>query len=166
MKRSSAQRRICIRSLKNGICHLLMIAFLALNVGAFHPCFSRHRSRPQHYPVIQIESEVMFLGRHRLPSSSLLPMSSDDTTQNDDELQEWKAVVSAFQMYKAAYGDLKVPTRFVVPSMPPWPSKLNLLVFWIVPYMCLNRPSFHRTCLGLEARTTSRRDTSHGEIYP
>jgi len=25
-------------------------------------------------------------------------------------------------MYKAAYGDLRVPTRFVVPSMPPWPE--------------------------------------------
>jgi len=25
-------------------------------------------------------------------------------------------------MYKAAYGDLKVPSRFVVPAMPPWPE--------------------------------------------
>lgn len=26
-------------------------------------------------------------------------------------------------MYKAAYGDLKVPSRFIVPSLPPWPEK-------------------------------------------
>lgn len=30
--------------------------------------------------------------------------------------------MAAFQMYKAAYGDLKVPSRFVVPAMPPWPE--------------------------------------------
>lgn len=36
---------------------------------------------------------------------------------------EWEALLAAFQMYKAAYGDLKVPSRFVVPSMPPWPGK-------------------------------------------
>jgi hypothetical protein len=49
--------------------------------------------------------------------------NSDDTKNdaNDDDSTEWKAVVAAFQMYKAAYGDLKVPQRFVVPNMPPWP---------------------------------------------
>ncbi len=44
-----------------------------------------------------------------------------EKTNNDDD--EWNTLVSAFKMYKAAYGDLKVPSRFVVPSMPPWPSK-------------------------------------------
>lgn len=37
---------------------------------------------------------------------------------------EWNALVGSFKMYKAAYGDLKVPSRFVVPSMPPWPGQL------------------------------------------
>ncbi|CAJ1930515.1 unnamed protein product [Cylindrotheca closterium] len=36
--------------------------------------------------------------------------------------EEWRAILAAFQMYKAAYGDLKVPSRFVVPSMAPWPE--------------------------------------------
>ncbi len=36
---------------------------------------------------------------------------------------EWNALLAAFQMYKAAYGDLKVPSRFVVPAMPPWPGE-------------------------------------------
>jgi hypothetical protein len=35
---------------------------------------------------------------------------------------EWNALVAAFQVYKAAYGDLKVPSRFTVPSMSPWPG--------------------------------------------
>jgi len=36
--------------------------------------------------------------------------------------EEWRAMLAAFQLYKAAYGDLKIPTRFVVPSMAPWPE--------------------------------------------
>lgn len=44
-------------------------------------------------------------------------------SKDDDE---WNALVGAFKMYKAAYGDLKVPSRFVVPSMPPWPGKLQM----------------------------------------
>lgn len=45
---------------------------------------------------------------------------SSSSSSSDDE-EEWRAVVAGFQMYKAAYGDLKVPQRFVVPNMPPWP---------------------------------------------
>ena len=43
------------------------------------------------------------------------------------DVEEWNALLAAFQMYKAAYGDLKVPSRFVVPSMPPWPGKLKTM---------------------------------------
>lgn len=50
--------------------------------------------------------------------------SSDGTDVNFDE-SEWRAVTAALQMYKAAYGDLKVPSRFVVPSLPPWPGKFR-----------------------------------------
>jgi hypothetical protein len=39
------------------------------------------------------------------------------------EKEEWRAILASFQLYKAAYGDLKVPTRFVVPSMKPWPGE-------------------------------------------
>ena len=41
---------------------------------------------------------------------------------DDQDSKEYMAVLSAFKMYKAAYGDLKVPQRFVVPSMKPWPK--------------------------------------------
>lgn len=40
----------------------------------------------------------------------------------EDDEEEWRTVISAFQMYKAAYGDLKVPSRFIVPGMAPWPE--------------------------------------------
>ena len=43
-------------------------------------------------------------------------------TRGQSEEEDWEALTAAFQMYKAAYGDLKVPSRFVVPSMPPWPG--------------------------------------------
>mmetsp|Transcript_37679 Transcript_37679/g.82549 ORF Transcript_37679/g.82549 Transcript_37679/m.82549 type:complete len:1014 (-) Transcript_37679:79-3120(-) len=47
--------------------------------------------------------------------------SSPPTGAKIDE-SEWQAVIAALQMYNAAYGDLKVPSRFVVPSLPPWPE--------------------------------------------
>ena len=57
--------------------------------------------------------------------------SGDGHGGNTDET-EWKTLVLAFQMYKAAYGDLKVPSRFVVPSMAPWPGKLLFYVCFVV----------------------------------
>ena len=42
----------------------------------------------------------------------------------EDE-KEWQALISAFQIYKAAYGDLKFPGKFIVPAMPPWASKCD-----------------------------------------
>ena len=50
-----------------------------------------------------------------------LAINADVSPAQADDA-EWKALVLAFQMYKAAYGDLKVPSRFIVPSMPPWPG--------------------------------------------
>ena len=49
---------------------------------------------------------------------------NEETTEDGStDEEEWNALISAFQMYKAAYGDLKVPTRFIVPAMPPWSGK-------------------------------------------
>ena len=45
----------------------------------------------------------------------------------EDDENEWRTILAAFQMYKAAYGDLKVPSRFVVPGMAPWPGKITIL---------------------------------------
>lgn len=45
---------------------------------------------------------------------------NEDKAKKEEE--EWRILTQAFEMYKEAYGDLKVPLRFVVPSMPPWPD--------------------------------------------
>ena len=64
---------------------------------------------------------MLTLARHSLSSefpsstSSTPSLSSgeskhdDDITNNTDADDEWNAVVTGFQMYKAAYDDLKVP---------------------------------------------------------
>lgn len=49
----------------------------------------------------------------------------------EKDLAEWKAIVLALKLYKAAYGDLKVPKRFVVPSMAPWPGKSCVHVVFV-----------------------------------
>lgn len=46
----------------------------------------------------------------------------------EDDEDEWRTILAAFQMYKAAYGDLKVPSRFVVPGMAPWPGKFHKIL--------------------------------------
>ena len=66
-----------------------------------------------------------------VPSSSSLFMSSSEKTvtgrkTSEIDKREWKAVVTALQIYKAAYGDLKVPKKFVVPSMKPWPGTFEV----------------------------------------
>lgn len=63
--------------------------------------------------------------RDTVTSAADVEKSSSESSNDDggpEDAKEWKAIVSSFKMYKAAYGDLKVPSRFVVPSMPPWPS--------------------------------------------
>jgi len=49
-------------------------------------------------------------------------LRQEPPNSGDEDESEWKALIAAFQMYKAAYGDLKVPARFIVPAMPPWPK--------------------------------------------
>ena len=60
------------------------------------------------------------LTRAKATSEDSVPSRSSSPPADDEA--EWKAVVAAFKMYKAAYGDLKVPQRFVVPTLPPWPK--------------------------------------------
>jgi Helicase associated domain len=55
-------------------------------------------------------------------SPSFSSSNSNDDNNNEDDDTEWNAVLAAFKMYKAAYGDLKVPQRFVVPNIVPWPQ--------------------------------------------
>jgi hypothetical protein len=59
--------------------------------------------------------------RQRLGSLTLREKAKDGETSADEK--EWRAIMAAFKMYQAAYGDLKVPLRFVVPSLAPWPGQ-------------------------------------------
>ena len=53
-------------------------------------------------------------------SRTRLFLSSNGSGKTDQN--EWKAVFLTLQLYKAAFGDLKVPTKFVVPAAAPWPG--------------------------------------------
>jgi hypothetical protein len=48
-------------------------------------------------------------------------MAKSDYSVSDQA--DWKALLMALQLFKAAYGNLKVPKLFVVPSMAPWPGE-------------------------------------------
>jgi hypothetical protein len=57
-----------------------------------------------------------------LYSSKKTDDSSTTSSAASPDQQEWEAMLAAFKMYKAAYGNLNVPLRFVVPALPPWPG--------------------------------------------
>jgi hypothetical protein len=82
------------------------------------PAFISHQrpvtSKPRNILLFATQKETRLSNKKSSSSSS-------------PDAQEWDALLAAFQMYKAAYGDLKVPSRFVVPSMPPWPGMLLTL---------------------------------------
>jgi len=76
--------------------------------------------------MIGFGSSAAILPNPTRPNSWLLSATSADSEAVSSPVEdedEWRTVLAAFQMYKAAYGDLKVPSRFVVPGMAPWPGK-------------------------------------------
>lgn len=86
------------------ICECSLYEYKQYRCDTYH--VKRHSSVPWRIPVSKI-------------FQTFLDMSPRTNEVGDEE---WDAVVAAFQMYKAAYGDLKIPIRFVVPDMPPWPK--------------------------------------------
>ena len=87
----------------------------------FHHHVSRRRRRQQGDPLTQL----------------YMAQDDDDVTNNNNDhdghvkkkkkkmndQQEWKAIVMALTIYKAAYGNVQVPQRFVVPNLKPWPKE-------------------------------------------
>ena len=76
----------------------------------------------------QLQINTNLVRSHNIAFTSLkmsdMDVQSQQTEQsNVEDEDEWRTVLAAFQMYKAAYGDLKVPSRFIVPGMAPWPGK-------------------------------------------
>jgi len=78
---------------------------------------------PQSYSRSAMLAKSRHISSLRMTQSSDMEVQSSQSTQSgvEDE-DEWRTVLAAFQMYKAAYGDLKVPSRFIVPGMAPWPE--------------------------------------------
>lgn len=94
----------------------------------------QHQHRHHLQPISKLQTRNSLISTTKTTTTSLFAESTGqqegksvlgEKTSDDDD--EWNTLVSAFKMYKAAYGDLKVPSRFVVPSMPPWPSKFSFV---------------------------------------
>ncbi|MGK3733954.1 MAG: hypothetical protein ACI90V_000790 [Bacillariaceae sp.] len=69
-------------------------------------------------------------------SSTRLFMSTENKSPKSADQQEWRAVFLALQLYKAAYGDLKVPPHFVVPAAAPWPGMLCSILLLSTFHVC------------------------------
>ena len=63
-----------------------------------------------------------------------LPLSKSKISEE----AEWESILQCFTMYRTAYGDLKVPMRFIVPSMKPWPGEyfFYLNIFFCFVLIC------------------------------
>ena len=107
------------------------LLFLAL-FAAIAACTRAFSIQSDHSSRSSSQSLVSIRQQH-YPSSTALFMAPK--TNAPDEA-EWKALLAAFQMYKAAYGDLKVPSRFIVPGMPPWPGKGNISADSVQTIIC------------------------------
>jgi len=111
------------------------LAYSATSVNGFstirYSITNRNISTQTQKPIIQNPTFITNAGaRARLTvpvpttATAIFMSNSESTTRKPkSDQEEWNALLAAFQMYKAAYGDLKVPSRFVVPAMPPWPGK-------------------------------------------
>ena len=101
-------------------------AFVSRTGSAVLPLTSFSRARNNRSERDELRQASVFgLGKR---DGVLLRMSdtevqSPSAGSDVDDEKEWRTVMAAFQMYKAAYGDLKVPSKFVVPGMAPWPGK-------------------------------------------
>lgn len=107
-------------------------AYLVTSTSAFTTRSTRSMHSRHHTPLVG--QNIPFITRSLIPPS--ISSTSLFATGRTPDKEEWRAILAAFQMYKAAYGDLKVPTRFVVPAMAPWPGKLYFLSRIIMcPYL-------------------------------
>jgi hypothetical protein len=60
---------------------------------------------------------------HRIDGVSLAATARETgSTAKDDDTAEWRAVLAALTLYQAAFGDVKVPQKFIVPTASPWPK--------------------------------------------
>uniref|UniRef100_A0A7S2JR57 Helicase-associated domain-containing protein n=1 Tax=Leptocylindrus danicus TaxID=163516 RepID=A0A7S2JR57_9STRA len=130
------------------VCTAITALLAMAAVEAFSISFSQRRQynnilqRQQAQPSSSLSLQYVLLQQRRCNKRALHPLRESarvdvDSTDVQQSVEgggaatksggksdegEWRAILASFKMYKAAYGDLKVPSRFVVPSMPPWPE--------------------------------------------
>jgi len=99
----------------------IVAAYIVSSVSAFTQPQNQMRATPISRPALVSSDRT----KNTLPSflsrtqSVLFAKSSGDGKADQ---QEWRAVFLTLKLYKAAFGDLKVPSKFVVPSSTPWPE--------------------------------------------
>lgn len=86
-------------------------------ISRFGPAITSTVTYPERVHSVNGNTPRLFGGRR---SSSKLFMAQAGKASDQ---ADWKAILMALQLYKAAYGDLLVPKVFVVPSMAPWPGE-------------------------------------------
>jgi len=74
------------------------------------------------YAPLRLYSDRLGSASADVAETDLTAMKRDGGDDGTDDSSEFEVLLGALKMYRAAYGDLRVPSRFVVPSMPPWPE--------------------------------------------
>ncbi|KAL7535558.1 hypothetical protein ACHAXR_006567 [Thalassiosira sp. AJA248-18] len=99
------------------------------SLASLSSCWKQQQTSQTNFFESKGRRKMMGSASSSMRSISSLWMTSDMDVQAQnaasdvEDEDEWRTVLAAFQMYKAAYGDLKVPSRFVVPGMAPWPGE-------------------------------------------
>ena len=138
-------RMRCDSSISRALCYFAVGTSLFTCITAYtNPTSSMFRSslslQRSRYHHLKKKQPTMF-GIRSSSSSTTIPLFASATEEESknkikrktaskkkakgrgkSDEEDWQSLIASFQMYKAAYGDLKVPSRFVVPSMPPWPG--------------------------------------------
>ncbi len=114
-----------VQSLGNSRCFTklaavaIVAAYIVSSASAFTQPHNQIGATPISRPPI-ISSASTEGGLPSFSSRTRLFLSSNGSDKTDQN--EWRAVFLTLQLYKAAFGDLKVPTKFVVPAAAPWPG--------------------------------------------
>lgn len=173
---SSKRRRRNVHSSSSSSVYLASVAALAVVVSCLlvSPTvgFTSSEVRPSAHKVRGYTTCQRRIAPFAVHSAVTAPFGRLYMVASSGEKEEWRAILSSFQLYKAAYGDLKIPTRFVVPKMQPWPGKIFPHVHARVPGIlklycsCFNCSSImYRGRLGYALGKESVTDSFRGQVH-
>jgi len=138
-------KHFCYLAKKLSAVAFIVLLYAALSASAFtqpHNRIDSTRASKSNTAASEWYQELTILRKkqssgtivHSADSSSTIKSSSStslySSTENKSpagsnkksDQHEWRAIFLALQLYKAAYGDLKIPASFVVPAAAPWPE--------------------------------------------